>query len=304
VLGRPQAAVNQVDGEYFRTFEQRLISGRFFDATDLEPERRTIVVNQSLAEMVFGAQNPLGRRVRFFVRGGQGIDPPPPQPWWEIVGVVSNLAANGTGGNAIYRPLPSGNPAPWVSAATQGPSQPVHLILRTRPGGSGEASAHLRAITANLDPALRVDHLRTMEEIYREQMVGNILGGSALVVIMLGLLGLSIAGVYTLMAFTVTQRRREIGIRAALGAQPARLVGGIFRTVLVPIGWGAAVGASVAILLEYYQSAIILALMEGHVVTWVLPATEAFIVLVAFLAILGPARQAIRIDPLEALRDG
>jgi ABC-type antimicrobial peptide transport system permease subunit len=117
-------------------------------------------------------------------------------------------------------------------------------------------------------------------------------------------LALSIAGVYTLIAFTVTQRRREIGIRAALGAQPVRLVGEIFRSVFVPIGWSAGVGASIAILLEFYESAIMLALMEGHVVKWVLPATEVFIVLVAFLAILGPVRQAIRTNPLEALRDG
>jgi hypothetical protein len=79
VFGRPSVAVNQVDGEYFHTFEQRLIAGRLFDATDLEPERRTIVINRSLAEMVFGAQNPLGRRVRFFVeerpnRGGKSLE--------------------------------------------------------------------------------------------------------------------------------------------------------------------------------------------------------------------------------------
>ncbi len=311
VLGRPLATVNQVDGAYFRTFQQRLISGRFFDATDLEPGRRTIVVNRSLAEMVFGAQNPLGRRVRFFVRGGPEIDTP--QPWWEIVGVVSDRAANGTTGNAIYRPLPAGNPAPWVSgaqiraaeaAAAQGHPPPLALILRTGAGGSGETAARLRALTVDLDPALRADQFRTMQEIHEEHIVGDILGGSALLAIMLGLLALSIAGIYTLMAFTVTQRRREIGIRAALGARPARLVGGIFRSVFVPVGWGAAVGAGVAALLEYYQSAIVLALMEGHVVTWVLPATEGFIVLVATLAILGPARRALRIDPLEALRDG
>jgi ABC-type antimicrobial peptide transport system permease subunit len=144
-----------------------------------------------------------------------------------------------------------------------------------------------------------------MQAIHQEQIAGDVLAISALVVIVLGLLGLSIAGIYTLMAFTVTQRRREIGIRAALGAQPARLVGGIFRSVFVPVGWGAAVGAGIAILLEYYQAAIMLALTSGrHDVKWVLPATEVFIVLVALLAILGPVRKALRIDPLEALRDG
>ena len=292
VLGRPRVAVNQVDTAYFHTFDQRLIGGRFFDATDLEPERRTIVVNQSLAERIFGARNPLGWRVRFN----------PAQPWWEIVGVVSDRDANSMD-RELYRPLPYGNPTPWVTGVqSDGSAEAVHVILKTRAAGSGEASAHLRVLTASLDPALRVDHLRTMQEIHREHIVGDIFGGSALVAITLGLLGLSIAGVYTLMAFTVTQRRREIGIRAALGAQPARLVGGIFRSVFVPIGWGAAAGAGVAIVLEYYQSVLVLNLMDGRVVKWALPATEAFIVLVAFLAILGPARQAIRIDPLEALR--
>lgn len=294
VLGRPRVAVNQVDTAYFHIFDQRLIGGRFFDATDLEPERRTIVVNQSLAERIFGARNPLGWRVRFN----------PTQPWWEIVGVVSDRDANSMD-RELYRPLPYGNPAPWVSGVqSDGSAEAVHVILKTRAAGSGEASAHLRVLTASLDPALRVDHLRNMQEIHREHIVGDIFAGSALVAITLGLLGLSIAGVYTLMAFTVTQRRREIGIRAALGAQPARLVSGIFCSVFVPIGWGAAAGAGVAIVLEYYQSVLVLNLMDGRVVTWALPATEAFIVLIAFLAILGPARQAIRIDPLEALRDG
>jgi putative ABC transport system permease protein len=143
-----------------------------------------------------------------------------------------------------------------------------------------------------------------MQQIHDDHMLGDILGGSTLVTVMLVIVALAIAGIYTLMAFTVTQRRHEIGIRAALGAQPGRLVAGIFRSVFIPVGMGAALGAMAAFLLEYYQSIIIMGLLQERTVSWILPAAEGFIVLVALLAIVGPARRALRIDPMEALRDG
>jgi ABC-type antimicrobial peptide transport system permease subunit len=127
---------------------------------------------------------------------------------------------------------------------------------------------------------------------------------SSLAGVMLGVLLLSAAGVYTLMAFAVVQRRREIGIRSALGAQPWALIVGLFRRVLVPVAVAAGAGALGAALLDHYFSPLLFDLMEGgRPLPWILPAGEAFLVLTGLLVVAGPARRALRVDPVEALRD-
>jgi putative ABC transport system permease protein len=121
----------------------------------------------------------------------------------------------------------------------------------------------------------------------------------------LGIVLFSVAGIYTLMAFTVVQRRREIGIRSALGASPLRLVLGIFRRVLVPVSAGVALGGLTALLLDFYLSPLLFDVREGgRPLPWILPAAEAFILLVGVIAVFGPTRRALRVDSVEALREG
>ena len=99
-------------------------------------------------------------------------------------------------------------------------------------------AGRLLAMTTALDPALRLEELRPLDEIYREQMIVNNLGTLALGAVTLCVLLLSAAGLYALMSFTVNQRRREIGIRSAMGAQPHRLLAGIFRRALGQVAAG------------------------------------------------------------------
>ena len=114
----------------------------------------------------------------------------------------------------------------------------------------------------------------------------------------------SVAGVYTSMVFTVVQRRREIGIRSALGAPPWRLIAGVFRRVLLPVGFGVALGAMSAMLLDSYLSPLLFdSGSDGRPLPWILPAAEASIFLIAALALYGPVRRALRIDPVEAVRE-
>jgi len=106
------------------------------------------------------------------------------------------------------------------------------------------------------------------------------------------------------MAFAVVQRRREIGIRSALGASPLRLVLGIFRSVLVPVSVGVALGGLTALLLDFYLSPLLFPVREGgRPLPWILPAAEAFVLLVGVIAVFGPARRALGIDPVEAMRE-
>lgn len=132
----------------------------------------------------------------------------------------------------------------------------------------------------------------------REQGIFRIVGVTVGLV-MLSVIVLSAAGIYALMSFTVARRRREIGIRAALGADRHQLLLGIFSRALGQLGIGAVVGALGAIGVEQ--------LLEGDMLQGqgavILPLVAIVMVAVGFVSILGPARQGLRIQPTEALRE-
>jgi putative ABC transport system permease protein len=229
-----------------------------------------------------GDGNPLGRRVRYV---STGAGPAESAPWYEIVGVVDDLFAT-TFNGTMYHPVAPGQ------------MHPASLVLRVGPDVGGVAG-RLREMTAALNLSLRVDRIRSMDEIFREQQEGNYLGASALAAVTLSVLLLSAAGMYALMSFTVNQRRREIGIRSALGAQPRRLLAGIFKRALRQLGVGAAVGVLLALLLDRYMP---VEQMGGLNVPGIIPAAAAFMMIVGLLAANGPARRGLRVQPTEALR--
>jgi putative ABC transport system permease protein len=179
----------------------------------------------------------------------------------------------------------------------------VHLAMHTGTPIPAGLANRLREIAAALDPALRINDLQPLDEIYWYLSPPDYIGGSGLAALALGVVVFSVAGIYTLMAFTVVQRRREIGIRSALGASQVRLVLGIFRQVLVPVSAGVVLGAMTALLLDFYLSPLLFVRDGGRPLPWILPAAEAFILLVGVLAVCGPARRALRVDPVEALRE-
>ena len=203
--------LNQVDDVFFEVFDLPILIGRGFDAGDFEAERATVIVNRSWVREVVDDPNPLGYRFRYTNTRGRGVLAlSESERWYEIVGVVADLDSN--------KVLPT-----MYHPATPGQMHPATRALRV---GSNPASvaARLREISTALDPTLRADELRILGDIYRQQAAGNYLGASALVTVTLSVLLLSAAGMYAFMSFTVNQCRREIGIRAALGAQPQRLL--------------------------------------------------------------------------------
>jgi ABC-type antimicrobial peptide transport system permease subunit len=109
------------------------------------------------------------------------------------------------------------------------------------------------------------------------------------------------AGIYALMVFTLAQRRREIGLRSALGAQPRRLVAEIFGRALIPVAAGAFLGSMVALVIASYVQTD---RVGGQSIPGILPACAALMIAVGLVAAAGPARRAIRINPTDALRDG
>jgi ABC-type antimicrobial peptide transport system permease subunit len=138
-----------------------------------------------------------------------------------------------------------------------------------------------------------------LAEIYREHRFGDNLGAITIGAVTASVLLLSAAGLYALMSFSVAQRRREIGIRSALGAQPGQLVAAVFRRAFWQIGAGSAAGMLAAYLAGRY---VPIEQVGGLPIPGILAGAAAFMLVVGVLAALGPARRGLRIDPTEALR--
>jgi len=278
---------NRVDEQFFSAFDVSLLSGRRFGPSDFEAGRNAVIVNRTMAQDLAGAGNPLGRVIRYQARGPRPAAEP--RLRYEIVGVVDDLPAN-VDRRRIYHPL------------TPGETPQVTLALRTRP--TAEATAEgLRETAFALDPALRVSEIVSLDEVYRRIQLSNSFVTVLLGAVVVSVLLLSAAGLYALMSFTVNQRTREIGIRSALGAQPRRLLAGIFRRALGQVGAGAAVGILLAVPLNRFLSTAIEDMRHASI-PGVVPMTAVFMIVVGLLAAAGPARRGLRVDPTEALRDG
>ena len=280
-----RVAVNRVDAAFFDLFGARFRMGRAFDAKDFGPgESRAIVVTRTFATEIAGTENVLGRHVRYVTRRNAG-QPPEPERWYEIVGVVEDFPPDYDQAG-VYHPF------------VPGAGRQVTVTLRVGPDAA-LAATRLRELTSGVDPGLRIARLRSLGEIYRERgSVGSTLGimvGSVMLVVVL----FALAGMYTLMAFIVAQRWREIGVRCALGASPGRLVREIFGRSLVPLAIGASIGCLLALLID---SSIQVEDVGGLSIPGIVPATATVMVLVGILALAGPARRAIRINAIEALR--
>jgi predicted permease len=275
---------NRVDQAFFAVFEARLLAGRTFDGGDFGAAG-TAIVDQTFVRQVLGDGNALGRRVRPAPAPGSDAG-----PWYEIVGIVADRPANTSQGR-IYVPLLPG---------ARGPGSPIHLALHA--GHDPAAmSRRLQEIGTSLDETLRLDDVRRLDEVHSETQMFSNLTTSALAIVTLSVLLLSAAGLYALMSFTVARRRREIGIRTALGARPGRMLAGIFARSLWQIAAGVVVGVAAALVL--HRSLNVEGLGGWHI-PGILPAAAVFIMIIGLLSAAGPARRAVRVNPTEALRDG
>lgn len=280
-----RVAVNRVDPAFFDLFGAHFRMGRTFNATEFGPgESRAVVVTRTFAMEIAGTENVLGRRVRYLAEKDAKA-PADPERWYEIVGVVEDFPPDYAQAT-VFHPLVPGS---------------VRQVAITVRAGSDPklAATRLREIAGAIDPELRLARLQSLGDLYRQQgSVGSTLG-LLFAGVMLIVVTLAMAGMYTLMAFIVAQRWREVGVRCALGASPRRLVTEIFGRSLVPLAIGAGVGCLVAIAID---AGIHVEDVGGLSIPGVIPATALVMILVGALALAGPALRAIRIKPADALR--
>jgi putative ABC transport system permease protein len=292
--GRSSVRTNEVDIDLFDALEVPVLEGRGFRPSDLAEGATPVIVNRAFVDDVLGGRNAIGREMRYTWRHGWSGEPRVGTDVdtlrrHEIVGVVGDQLVVGTDpGEAearVYHPT-----APGRLGA-------LSLAVRIRGGAPAEFAPRLRELTATLDPTLQLHDILPLDELLRqEQSLPRFLGG-AIAAVTLSVILLSAAGIHALMSFTITRRRREIGIRAALGARPARLLAGVFSRAAGQIAIGLVVGLLVATLLNDVTGN----LTRGQA-TLFMAAAAALMAGVGLLAALGPARRGLRVEPMEALR--
>jgi predicted permease len=276
--GTIDVCFNRVATDFFDAFGARVIAGRALRASDGTGSTQAVVVNRAFVNRLLRGANAVGRRVHAV--GGATTQ-------YEIVGVVTDLATNSIKSDLIepvvYHPLQS--------------STLSTVLIRMRGDDPLQFSSRLRDLTSALDPTLRL-RIVTFNELKRQRVVALrlMLLGSSLVIVTVLLL--SAAGIYAMMSFTVSQRRKEIGIRAALGADAGQLLRSIFTKSTLQLLAGVTVGIVLALLIDRASDGELL----GPLGRGLLPITALVMVLVGLFATLGPARRGLRIQPTEALR--
>ena len=277
---------SRVGTDLFDVFEVPVTAGRGFVPADTRPGATAVVVSASFAEEVAGGAGVLGRRIRY-----SRPDDVDPEPWLEIVGVVPDFAYDFTTPNSLDPIQPR-----IFHAADAGDVHAGTLIVRVAPGAPAAFAGRLRDIAATIDPTLTLENVETVVAAWKQdqQAIGSI--GVMILAVMVSVLLLSAAGIYAMMSFTVAKRRREIGIRSALGADPRRILTGVFARAAAQVGAGIAAGLLIAIAYTAFAG-------DPSGQRFALLAVVAAIMLaVGVLAALGPARRGLSIQPTEALR--
>ena len=280
-----------VSTDYFRTLGMRLTRGRILNAQDASGASHAAVINQRMAERLWPQQNPLGRHILSVV------DESTPAVWNNdaaavIVGVVSNTHGSGLAdgfADEVYLPM------------TNTREQPVmDVLLRTRTSPT-EAADALRRVVKQTDPLVPVTRVRSLNEVVSASVSAS--RSLAILLLSFGALALLIGGVgvYSLIAYIVSWRTREIGIRLALGAMRWQIVGAIVRQSLLLAVGGSAVGLIVAALLMRFLRSFLFGVSVLDPITFC--AVPAVMFLLALGAAWIPARRAASVDPMETLRN-
>jgi putative ABC transport system permease protein len=280
----PSTGWRMVSPDYFKTLEIPLLQGRPFTAADDEHAPGVVIVDEALARRLWPGQSPLNKRLRLIARTPEQSD------WRMVVGVVGHVRQLGlaeAGGDQLYVPL------------AQYPNRLATLVLR--PAGSPEALASgLRAAFASLDHDLPVE-IRTIDQVIDDSLSRQRFNTFLFTFFGLIALTLTVIGVYGVMAYSVAQRTRDVGIRMALGARKED----VLRLI---VGQGArltSVGLLLGLFAAWGMSRLMLTLLYGvgasDAITFV--SVPLMLGLLGLLASYLPARRAARVDPLVALRD-
>jgi putative ABC transport system permease protein len=274
----PEISIRRVSDSYFRTVSLPLVRGRLLQTSDTTDSPPVIVINEAAAQRFFASQDPLGKQIAFW--GARRT----------IVGIV---------GNERFHGIAEAPPLAVYAPHTQAPSANGVVLLRTS-GDPASLASSLRSVIREQDSALAVFGLEPLTET-----VSRSVSERRFTMLVLGLLAgvallLAAIGIHGVLSYAVEQRRREIGIRMALGAQPGRVLRLIVGQGVGLAAAGAVLGVGGAWLLTRAMNSLLFDVTPTDPLTFV--AVPAVLATVALFASYIPARRAMRLDPVRALR--
>ena len=267
---------------YFETLRLPILRGRGFEAGDRAGSPLVVIVSQSMARRVWPGQDPLGKRIRWAGDEDAG-------KWRTVVGVVAD---------SRYRDFLAPRASVYVPAKQQ-PWGPGYLLLRTAQP-FGEVVPMLREAAREAHPDLALVNVSPMETVLDGPLARPRFNAGVLLFFSGVAVTLTALGLYGLTAFVVVQRRREVGIRRALGAESRQIVGLFLRRGMLPVCLGAVAGVCVAVVGARVMSSLVFGIAPTDPIA-ILGAVASF-TLIALAAILVATRGAARTDPMAVLR--
>ena len=268
---------------YFDALRTPVLRGRAFHANEGTGAPPVVVVNRILADRLFPNQDPVGRRLRL-------VNPEQSSEWRTIVGVVGDIQYSGLAEDlqpTIYTPFAQ-TPFLWLYAMVRASGDPTPLL------------ASLRSIVPDVNPTLTAANIRLVEDVIASSAAEprfNMLLVSGFAVLALLLAAVGISGV---IAYSVAQRTHEIGVRMALGAATRDVIALVLRDGLVMAVTGVGVGLAGAAAVTRLLQTMLFGVGVRDPVTFA--AGAMLLLMVALLACYLPARRALRVDPMTALR--
>jgi predicted permease len=281
---RGSPKVNGVSERFLDVLQIPLVAGRGLEARDVKGAARVAMINQSMARQYFGGGPAIGQTFRWARKAGPDI---------QVIGIIKD---------AKYDRLRDDPPATIYIPWTQMPwGAALQLDFEVRTAGDASiAMAALRRVVRDADRMLPVMNVKPMD-----QLVDEALGQERLLAWLVGLFGaitliLACVGLYGMVAYSVTGRTREIGLRMALGADRMTVLGMILRQVLVTAGGGIAIGLPAALVATRVVQSLLYGVKANDMLSFA--AAAGVVLAVAVLAVAVPARRAMAIDPVRALR--
>ena len=295
--GRPPAAGEQlpevtmvsIGAGFFRAIGVDLLRGRAFDSADGTPGHESVIVNQRFVATHFGNEDPLGRRLTL-IDGSQSVQTSPPVAA-TIVGIAPTIR---------QRNFSQTDPDPVVYLPYRAdPQRGVVLIVRAA-GNSAGITALVREEMRAIEPDLPLFGIQTLDETLAQRRWPFRVFGTMFAIFAVIALVLSAVGLYAVTAYSVTQRTAEIGVRMALGAQPKQVLWLVLRRALVQLAIGVPIGVAGTFAVGKLLESLLIQTSTRDPLT--IGSITALMIAVSITACVWPARRAMQLDPVNALR--
>jgi predicted permease len=283
----PTLCSQDISPNYFRTMQIPIVAGRDFDANDREETQHVVIVDTALAQHFFPGQDPIGKQIEDLWAHTDD------QKVWTIIGVVQHVRHN----------APDHRLAPYQAYFPYTQRNNLYrafLLLRTDREPATLAPA-IQRIVASIDPDVPADRIQKFEDLVAGRSATRRFSAFLVSIISGAALFLSAVGLYGVLAYSVSQRRRELGVRIALGAQSSNILWLVILKGLKLVTFGSAIGILFALLLVRFIESTLYGISANDPIALSL---AVFVLgIAALLACLLPALRAVRINPIKALRE-